>query len=296
MEKEAHVAVLVVDTPIPGVAELFGDFGDNVIALLHDSPLPVRKYQVAYEVTGEDAEKQAHTDETLQAVARMISEKVVAGVVITGSRADSFAQGVGWIDLLDQFIRTTLYNTPEFPIVGVCFGHQILAKNLGCKVNRNLPEHGWEAGITTIALNKSILDIPKSPFRKTLTTENGSFLEHINLVEFHKDIVYGLPVTLGSSHSLLAKTTFQGLGSTAKCSIQGLITEEGPIKVLTFQGHPEFTTEQALRILEIDLEKGIMDKATFEKLTYKTKNLINQGNVIAKTILEFLATYRESTL
>lgn len=294
MATEAHVAVLVVDTPIAGVTELFGDFGDNVVALLHDSPIPLRKYQVAYELDGNTEENQKQTDAVLQAAANGIASGSIKGVVVTGSRSDSFAQGVGWIDLLDNFIRHTLYTTPNFPIVGICFGHQILAKNLGCKVNRNTVENGWEAGITTIALNKSILDIPKSPFRKALTTEDGNVLEHINLVEFHKDIVYGLPVTSGSSQSLLANTTFQGIGSTAKCSIQGLVTEEGPIKLLTFQGHPEFTTEEALKMLEIDVEKKIMDKATFEKLTYNTKNLINQGPIIAKIILEFLDTFRES--
>lgn len=292
MAVEPHVAVLVLDTPIPGVTEFFGDFGDNSIALLKESPIPVKKYQIAYDIAGDDVgERQKDTEKLLSEIAESISFGWVKAVILTGSRSDSFAEGVAWIDLLDKFIRNTLFTRPNFPVVGICFGHQILAKNLGCKVNRNTAENGWELGTTTIALNKSILGIENSPFRRALTNDEGGFVDHINLVEFHRDIVYGLPVTSGSTHSFLTSTTFQSIGSTAKCSIQGLITEEGPIKILTFQGHPEFSTDEALKILEIDVEKGIIDQAAFEKLTYNTKNLTNQGDIIAKIINEFVGMY-----
>lgn len=285
-----HVAILVTDTPIAGLTETFGDFGDNTADLLRECPIPTIKYQIAYEGTSQ--EKLEETRLTLANVAELIHTGTVCGVILTGSRSDSFAEKVPWITALDEFIRSTLYVTPNFPIVGLCFGHQILAKNLGCKVNRNTPENGWEAGTTTIALNKSILDVQDSPFRRALTTNDDTLMEHINLVEFHCDIVYGLPQTSSSGIPLLRSTTFQSIGNTAKCSIQGLVTEEGPVKLLTFQGHPEFSTPLALRILELDVEKGILDQATFEKLTYKTKNLVNQGDLIGQAISDFLVSHK----
>lgn len=281
---DAHVAVLVLDTPIPGVVDQFGDFGDNVVTLIGHSKYPVVKYYVASdENTEEDV---ARTTAVLEDVAAKIARKIVKGVVLTGSRSDSFAQGVPWIDLLDKFIQTTLFATPGLPIVGLCFGHQILAKNLGCKVCRSATEIGWEAGTTTIALNKSILDIADSPFRTPLVVDDGKILDHINLVEFHRDTVYGMPPT--SKNPLLLTTTFQNVGSTPKCSIQGFITESGPIKLLTFQGHPEFSTPQSLMMLDKMLERKAMDKAVYDRLAYNTKNLVNQGGIIGKVIEEFI--------
>lgn len=289
---EEHVAVLVLDTAIAGVTEEFGDFGDNTIALLRQSPLPIKKYQIAYDLTSSDADAlQKNAESVLAQVAELIGFKKIKALVLTGSRSDSFDQSVAWINLLDEFIQHTLFTRPNFPVVGICFGHQILAKNLGCKVGRNAAQ-GWELGTTTIELNSSIFDIAKSPFRRALTNDDGEILTHLNLVEFHRDIVFGLPVTSSSLLSYLADTSFQNIGRTAKCSIQGLISEEGPIKILTFQGHPEFTTEEALRILEIDVEKGIIDRAAFEKLTYNTKNLINQGSVVGKIIVDFINLFQ----
>lgn len=289
-----HVAVLVLDTPIKGIAELFGDFGDNTVDLLADLSIPLKKYQIAYSITGEDdgAQKQA-SEAVLGEVSRLIFAGSVKGVVLTGSRTDCFATNIGWVDALDDFIKNTLFNSANLPIIGLCFGHQILAKNMDCKVDRNTVENGWEMGTTTIALNKSVLDIEKSPFRKVLTTKDGIVMDHINLMEFHRDIVYGLPVTTSSVHALLAETSFHNIGSTPKCSIQGLVTQKGPLKVLTFQGHPEFSTEELLKMLEGHKEKGDVDQAQFEKLTYNSKNLVNQGYIMAQVIVEFIETYRK---
>lgn len=312
---DPHVAVLVLDTPIEGIANHFGDFGDNVNALLKGSPFPLKKYQIAYaaeavepavnstettynaesgvlceQETEQKDEMITKCDQTLAEVAHGIELGLIKGLILTGSRSDSFATDVPWIQSLDRFIQDVLFKKSDFPTVGICFGHQILAKNMGCKVGRNTAEHGWEAGIHTVALNKSILDIEKSPFRSALVTEDGKVLEHINLLEFHKDVVYCNPPA-EPKPALLAATTFQNVGSTPKCSIQGLITESGPIKLLTFQGHPEFVSEQALMMLERLEREKLMDTATFERAAYKTKNLENQGKLIGKVISEFLNTY-----
>lgn len=63
------------------------------------------------------------------------------GIVITGSAAgvyDDFA----WLDPLRAFIRTAYDNTT--PMLGVCFGHQIMADALGGDVRKS--EKGWGLG------------------------------------------------------------------------------------------------------------------------------------------------------
>lgn len=289
----SQIAVLVLDTPISGVAEIFGDFGDNVKDLLKHNGRPLVKYQIAIPLVDNVAEPSdvEKMEATFSKLEESISAGVTIGVVLTGSRSDSYATGNVWIDRLDKFIHEFLFTRPDFPIVGLCFGHQILAKNLGCKVHKNTAEHGWEVGTTTIALNKSIMSIENSPFKEALTLENGQVLEHINLVEFHSDIVYGLPPEPTTTHGVVAETTLQNFGSTNKCSIQGFVTEAGPLKLLTFQGHPEFTTPEAIKMLEEKHKGGLIDTALYERLVYNTKNLINQGPIIAEVVNTFFNTY-----
>ena len=133
---------------------------------------------------------------------------------------------------------SNMFSTLErFPVVGICFGHQMIAKLLGCKVGRNSPENSRECGTTTINLNTDILAIFKdSPFLNVLKTDDsGAVIDHLNVVEFHQDIVYGLPPPAVFEKR---KTNIMSIGSSNKCSIQGLITESGPLKILTFSRSP----------------------------------------------------------
>lgn len=296
-----HIAVLVLDTPIEGIAEEFGDFGVNTKHLLSSAiasliprhlahPVDIITYQIAFDHE-KDPLRLANVEDTFSVLLDRLAANEIVGFVLTGSRSDAFRNDIPWIARLDSFLQSRLLTTPNLPLVGLCFGHQIIAKNLGCKVNRNSAENGWECGTTTIALNSSIFSVEKSPFKNALLLDNGKLLEHINLVEFHRDIVYCLPPTSSFKDSLVAHTTFQSIGSTNKCSIQGLITESGPLKILTFQGHPEFSTPYALRMLQLDYERNIIDKAVFERLSYKSNNLINHGPSIGEVIISFLQSH-----
>ena len=287
-----HVAVIVCDTPISGISEKFGDFGDNIKDLLHDAgncQYPMMKYQVA-----DASNEQDNYIERLNLVYEKLVNEMesghVKGIVVTGSRSDAFAKNIGWIDKLDDFLKYAL-TLPNFPIVGICFGHQIIAKHLGCKVGRNVPEIGWECGTTTINLNTDIVTIENSPFLNVLKTdENGTIIDHLNVIEFHRDVVYGLPPP-----AILEKrkTNILSIGSSNKCSIQGLVTETGPIKVLTFQGHPEFSTDHVKELLKISFEIGSLDKRVFEKCTYNTTILNNQGSLIGRVIGNFITLFNK---
>lgn len=280
-----HVAVLVCDTPITGITDKYGDFGDNVRDLLlvqasFASQWPLVKYQVAFE--GDSSEYIPGLNASLLSLMTGIANGSIKGAVFTGSRADSFDDSVPWIVELNKFIAA-LYKLDGFPIVGICFGHQILARNLGCKVARSLPEVGWESGSSTITLNKDIITLENSPFKDILVTD-GAIHDHLNLVEFHRDIVYNVPVAENARN-----TEIHSIGYTAKCAIQGLVAVSGPIRLLTFQGHPEFSSEMALDMLAQDVEKGILSRDLYEKCAYNTKMLNNQGPLIGLVINRFLA-------
>lgn len=71
-----------------------------------------------------------------------------AGVVISGSFASVY-QDVPWISRALDFVRKTA--SKGTPMLGVCFGHQLVAHALGGKVERN--RAGLEFGALPVRLN-----------------------------------------------------------------------------------------------------------------------------------------------
>ena len=63
------------------------------------------------------------------------------GWIITGSRFGVY-EDHDWIEPLEVFLRSVYAS--DRPIVGVCFGHQILAQALGGKVEKH--HGGWSVG------------------------------------------------------------------------------------------------------------------------------------------------------
>ena len=70
------------------------------------------------------------------------SPQEAEGWIITGSRHGVY-EDHPWIDPLKEFLRTT--HAAQVPMVGVCFGHQILAEALGGAVAKS--DRGWGCGI-----------------------------------------------------------------------------------------------------------------------------------------------------
>jgi GMP synthase-like glutamine amidotransferase len=65
------------------------------------------------------------------------------GWLITGSRHGAY-EDHPWIPPLEQFIRDSF--AAHVPMVGICFGHQIIAQAMGGRVERY--DGGWAVGAT----------------------------------------------------------------------------------------------------------------------------------------------------
>ena len=164
--------------------ETLGDYDDLCIQLLAERGFDFATYAVLdgeFPVSAGDAD----------------------GWLITGSRFGVY-EDHSWIPPLESFLRAAY--SESVPIVGICFGHQILAQALGGKVEKSCA--GWSVGVVDYAIDG---------FESTLP-----------LVAWHQDQVIVPPAE--------ART----IGFSDSCPHAVLAYGD---RALTIQPHPEFTSE-----------------------------------------------------
>ena len=137
-------------------------------------------------------------------------------VLLTGSRADSFSQAPWVLALRAQVI---LLLQARKKLVGVCFGHQLIALCMGAKVGR--APQGWGTGRMTYQWHAHPLSLPLD------RTE-------ISLLASHQDQVFELP----EGATLLASNVF--------CPVAAFVVEQ---HVLCVQPHPEFVADYSAFLL-----------------------------------------------
>lgn len=76
-------------------------------------------------------------------------------ILITGSAAGVYEQ-LDWIAPLERFVRAA--NAGRVPMVGVCFGHQLIAQAMGGVVRKS--ERGWGLGrhLYDVAAGNGLID------------------------------------------------------------------------------------------------------------------------------------------
>ena len=172
------------------------------------------------------------------------------GYIITGSKYSVY-DSLDWIKNLKDYVKCIISN--NFSILGICFGHQLIAECLGGTVRKN--QLGWELGSYPIYLTEDGLgsplfrDIDKQPI----------------VYQSHKDCVLELP-----------KQAVQ-LAYNQKCTQAFQI--DGSIYSVQF--HPEFSWNVMKKYVSVRNSSGvIVDDPSIPKST--------QGHLVLRNFINLI--------
>ncbi|KZF21633.1 class I glutamine amidotransferase-like protein [Xylona heveae TC161] len=178
----------------------------------------------------------------------------IDAILLTGSKQNAF-DNAPWIHKLVAYVQRVLAQS-RVRIIGICFGHQIVGRAMGVKVDRST--QGWEISVCPMQL---------SPRGKQLFQK-----EHINLFQMHRDIVYEYPPGV------------EPLGYSPKCAVHGMYA---PGRLITVQGHPEFTAEIMREMLVKRHAAGVFDDEMYNDAMARVDNA-HDGVGVAASFLRFL--------
>ena len=143
-----RVAILEADVPMPELEAQFGRYGDMFTRLLdagaNAAALPTPKIK-SWDIIHHP---EAYPDPS-----------EFEAILITGSRTPcgyclilgySAYEDKEWIHKLCRYVKRIYKEFPSKKIIGICFGHQIIAQALGGKVELN--QKGWEIAVRRTAL------------------------------------------------------------------------------------------------------------------------------------------------
>ncbi|EHK98421.1 putative glutamine amidotransferase-like protein C13C5.04 [Glarea lozoyensis 74030] len=119
-------------------------------------------------------------------------------------------------------------------------------------------DKGWETSVTAIDLTKRGQEI----FGRA----------SLALHQMHRDIVYEYPPEV------------EQLGYTDRCAVQGMYIEK---RIITVQGHPEFTGEIMRTLMKLRHEMGLFNKAEYEE-SIERADKYQDGVIVAEAFLKFL--------
>ena len=168
--------------------------------------------------------------------------------LVTGSRHGVYER-LPWMLAAEEFLRKAV--TAKVPVIGICFGHQLLAQALGGKVVKS--DKGWGFGLMDYQLKEGPA-------------------EQITLSALHQDQVVEVPQggrVLGGSD--FCPNAVIAYGDTA----------------LTFQGHPEFDIPWMRDAAATRMKNLAPDEVmAAAETSFATKR--SDSPVVARWIVQFL--------
>jgi len=227
------IGILVCGHAIDEVAQTFGDYGDWFVSLLAGNGFTFEIYNVVdmdFPTSISDAD----------------------GWLLTGSRHGAY-EDHPFIPPLEDFVRAAY--AASVPMVGVCFGHQLIAQALGGKVEKY--QDGWAVG------------------RQEYTFEDHGA---VALNAWHQDQVMELP----KGARVIASNDF--------CKHAGLVYGD---LIYTVQPHPEFSNPVMAQYIELRRDPAIYDEAMMERALANT-TLPNEETLLADEIASFFKHSNEA--
>lgn len=264
-----RLAILEADTPLPQTKAKYSSYGGVFTSLFARAAAP-RPLSDVLDISCYAAVSANPSYPSLDAI---------DAILITGSRHSAFEDGEGgWIAKLTEYVRRALESDRRVKVVGVCFGHQIVARALGVPVGRN--EGGWEVSVTEMRLTEKGRELFG---RETLVSavpstcwdeETDCLLTWSQKIhQMHRDAVGSLPAGAES------------LAQTDTCPMQGFLI---PGKVITVQGHPEFTEAIVKEILDSRHAVGILSDEIYKSGVDRVADE-HDGVAVARAFLKFLS-------
>ncbi len=190
------LAILETGTPPPGLAERFGTY-PQMFARLIGPGFEIATYDV-------------------QAGTTPVDPAAHQGYILTGSPAGVY-EDLPWIEALADFVRRSRGQK----LVGICFGHQLMAEALGGHVEKS--PRGWGIGLHTYPIVK------RQPWMDGAAS--------VSIPASHQD-----QVVLQPPHT-------EVIASSVFTPYAGLAWTDRP--AISFQFHPEFDPAYARALIEV---------------------------------------------
>jgi GMP synthase-like glutamine amidotransferase len=229
-----NLGILETGTPPADLKDRFGSYGDMFRQLLG----PNYRYSYYDARTGQLPEPIGSHDAYL----------------ISGS-ASGVYDGDAWIAALKTFIQQLSGRTP---LVGICFGHQIMAEAYGGRVSKS--PKGWGAGLHSYDI------------KGHAAWMNSDGEPRLSIPVSHQDQIIDLP----EDATVLAASEFTPYA----------VLEYPQRRAISFQGHPEFSPEYAEAL--IDLRRGTRYQTDFADAAVASLRKPNDAQRVAGWVRNFL--------
>ena len=239
-----HIGILKTDAVRPEWVDEFGEYPDMFERLVLAAD-PSATFSVW------DVEKGVYPSDS--------DVDTVDGFIITGSKSSAY-DDKEWIRNLERLVQEL--HAKRKKMVGICFGHQVIARALGGTVAKS--DKGWGVGV-------NVYNVSELPVQGDDEVRGGGS-GVLKLVASHQDQVTVLPPG--------ARTVV----FNDHCENAGFVIGD---HVLTLQGHPEFSAKYSEAIMAFRRDMIGAERVSQGRASLVTHQ--HEGPRVARWMVDFLS-------